>query len=258
MTQARKAMFTGDGNFEDIAGVLTMLNHRRHTGALHFQGKVAGVMFYVAGEICHAQQGERTGKEAFEELMRQSVTQEVPYEFHRDQTSALSTIDQPHDFLLMAVAKVVDEEKERETRIQQEDPSAFSLNTNPDLVDTLDLFREVPMPQEPPMASQMILDDPELFRGEDDVGLADEPLLTLETWVAVRQVLTESIGPSAGRVLKMLCRELNYPLVDNVGQVPMRDTGRFLNALGEYVERMVPQEAARVQGRLSELGRQFT
>ena len=57
----------------DLLGVMQMLSHSRQSGALHVNaGELDGVMFFDAGDISHAEAGERIGDDAVTEIVKQT------------------------------------------------------------------------------------------------------------------------------------------------------------------------------------------
>jgi len=57
----------------DLLGVVQMLAHSRQSGALHVNAvDLDGVMFFDAGEISHAEAGERIGDEAVIEIVKRT------------------------------------------------------------------------------------------------------------------------------------------------------------------------------------------
>jgi predicted regulator of Ras-like GTPase activity (Roadblock/LC7/MglB family) len=72
-----------------------------------------GVIFFRDGEVVHAEWGDRTGEEAFYEILQ---TPSAPYALEPKVTSAVRTIDRTWKALLLEAARLVDERRRGQPR----------------------------------------------------------------------------------------------------------------------------------------------
>ena len=72
-----------------------------------------GVIFFRDGEVVHAEWGDRTGEEAFYEILQ---TPGAPYALEPKVTSAVRTIDRTWKALLLEAARLADERRRGQPR----------------------------------------------------------------------------------------------------------------------------------------------
>lgn len=73
MLAGSETALSGNLSHLDLLGVIQMLAHSRQTGALHINAaELDGVMFFDAGDISHAEAGDRIGDEAVIEIVKRT------------------------------------------------------------------------------------------------------------------------------------------------------------------------------------------
>lgn len=238
MTQTRSSLLAGAGQFEDVTSIMTLINQRRHTGTLHVSGVSGGYLHYDQGQIVHAEAGHDHGEAALHTIMRGTLMQEVRYEFFKDEGVSTRTINKDHDTLLFGLAKVLDENEERERRILNEDPSALALNADPNVIDTLALFRDT-------------LDTDALFVDELPTPPAMMPDMF---WEAVKDATKDVVGPAGPTVMTVVARQARYQRTEKGFTVPADDAQSFIQRI---IDKVLPDLRPALASRLQEVKQQF-
>jgi DNA-binding response OmpR family regulator len=95
----------------DLLGVVQMLAHSRQSGALHINtADLDGVMFFDAGEISHAEAGERIGDDAVIEIVkRTNGIENGVYKFVPGASATTRTVLRSATELMLGALRELDE-----------------------------------------------------------------------------------------------------------------------------------------------------
>jgi CheY-like chemotaxis protein len=102
---------SGNLSHLDLLGVLQMLTHSRQTGALHVNsGDLDGVIFFDAGDISHAEAGDRIGDDAVIEIVkRTNGTDNGVYKFVPGASATTRTVLRSATELMLDALRELDE-----------------------------------------------------------------------------------------------------------------------------------------------------
>lgn len=91
-----------------LTDVIQLKGHGKYTGAISVEyGNSQGVIYFVDGEIIHAEQGEESGEQAIYEIIKWPGG---TFAIHPEMTSNVCTIHYRTDFLLLEALRRLDEE----------------------------------------------------------------------------------------------------------------------------------------------------
>lgn len=91
-----------------LTDVIQLKGHNKYTGAISVEyGDSHGVIYFVDGEIIHAEQGEESGEQAIYEIIKWPGGS---FNIHPEMTSNVCTIHYRTDFLLLEALRRLDEE----------------------------------------------------------------------------------------------------------------------------------------------------
>lgn len=91
-----------------LTDVIQLKGHNKYTGAITVEyGESAGVIYFVDGEIIHAEQGSESGEQAIYEIIKWPGG---TFNIHPEMTSNVCTIHYRTDFLLLEALRRLDEE----------------------------------------------------------------------------------------------------------------------------------------------------
>lgn len=91
-----------------LTDVIQLKGHNRYTGAITVEyGDSVGVIYFVDGEIIHAEQGSDSGEQAIYKIIKWPGG---TFNIHPEMTSNLCTIHYRTDFLLLEALRRMDEE----------------------------------------------------------------------------------------------------------------------------------------------------
>lgn len=128
MVPSSLATLTGDLSRMDLPGVIQMLNQARQTGALNINTEeIDGVMYFDAGDLCHAECGILFGDEAVVHILKscEGVGKGV-YKFVYGTTAANRTVLRSATDLMLDAMRELDEAAERGDVDQNETPLSDS------------------------------------------------------------------------------------------------------------------------------------
>jgi hypothetical protein len=92
-----------------LSDVIQINQHNRFSGCIAIECSVgAGLLFFRDGEIIHAEQGKRTGEEAFYDLLEWPPGR---FRLQPNVTTTRSTIQKSSQHLLLDAARVLDERR---------------------------------------------------------------------------------------------------------------------------------------------------
>jgi len=92
-----------------LTDVIQLKGHNKYTGAITVEyGASQGVIYFVDGEIIHAEQGEESGEQAIYRIIKWPGG---TFNIHPEMTSNVCTIHYRTDFLLLEALRRLDEEK---------------------------------------------------------------------------------------------------------------------------------------------------
>lgn len=105
------AALSGNLTHLDLLGVMQMLAHSRQTGSLHVNaGELDGVMFFDAGEISHAEAGDRIGDDAVTDIVkRTNGIENGVYKFVPGASAATRTVLRSATELMLDALRELDE-----------------------------------------------------------------------------------------------------------------------------------------------------
>lgn len=112
-----------------LTDVIQLKGHNKYTGAITVgYGESNGVIYFVDGEIIHAELGETTGEQAIYEIIKWPGG---TFNIHPEMTSNICTIHYRTDFLLLEALRRMDEENAgaTETRSGAPGPSVTPRRT---------------------------------------------------------------------------------------------------------------------------------
>lgn len=91
-----------------LTDVIQLKGHNKYTGAITIEyGDRQGVIYFVDGEIIHAELGEESGEQAIYEIIKWPGG---TFNIHPEMTSNICTIHYRTDFLLLDALRRLDEE----------------------------------------------------------------------------------------------------------------------------------------------------
>ncbi|HBA71160.1 MAG: hypothetical protein A2X82_08800 [Geobacteraceae bacterium GWC2_55_20] len=91
-----------------LTDVIQLKGHNKYTGAITVEyGDSKGVIYFVDGEIIHAEQGQESGEQAIYEIIKWPGG---TFNIHPEMTSNVCTIHYRTDFLLLEALRRMDEE----------------------------------------------------------------------------------------------------------------------------------------------------
>lgn len=91
-----------------LTDVIQLKGHNKYTGAITVEyGESKGVIYFVDGEIIHAEQGQDSGEQAIYEIIKWPGG---TFNIHPEMTSNVCTIHYRTDFLLLEALRRMDEE----------------------------------------------------------------------------------------------------------------------------------------------------
>lgn len=91
-----------------LTDVIQLKGHNKYTGAISVEyGENQGVIYFVDGEIIHAEQGDQSGEEAIYRIVKWPGG---TFTIHPEMTSNVCTIHYRTDFLLLEALRRLDEE----------------------------------------------------------------------------------------------------------------------------------------------------
>lgn len=91
-----------------LTDVIQLKGHNKYTGAITVEyGDSKGVIYFVDGEIIHAEQGQEFGEQAIYEIIKWPGG---TFNIHPEMTSNVCTIHYRTDFLLLEALRRMDEE----------------------------------------------------------------------------------------------------------------------------------------------------
>lgn len=110
-----------------LTDVIQLKGHNRYTGAITVEyGENVGVIYFVDGEIIHAEQGIDSGEQAIYKIIKWPGG---TFNIHPEMTSNLCTIHYRTDFLLLEALRRMDEENAGATLDNTAVPSANPRRT---------------------------------------------------------------------------------------------------------------------------------
>jgi predicted regulator of Ras-like GTPase activity (Roadblock/LC7/MglB family) len=91
-----------------LTDVIQLKGHNKYTGAISVEyGERQGVIYFVDGEIIHAEQGEESGEQAIYKIIKWPGG---TFTIHPEMTSNVCTIHYRTDFVLLEALRRLDEE----------------------------------------------------------------------------------------------------------------------------------------------------
>jgi len=110
-----------------LTDVIQLKGHNKYTGAISVEyGESKGVIYFVDGEIIHAEQGAETGEQAIYEIIKWPGG---TFNIHPEMTSNICTIHYRTDFLLLEALRRLDEESAGATAHKSAAPSVTPRRT---------------------------------------------------------------------------------------------------------------------------------
>jgi len=110
-----------------LTDVIQLKGHNKYTGAISVEyGESQGVIYFVDGEIIHAEQGDETGEQAIYEIIKWPGG---TFNIHPEMTSNVCTIHYRTDFLLLEALRRLDEESAGATANKSAAPSVTPRRT---------------------------------------------------------------------------------------------------------------------------------
>ncbi|MDD2309881.1 MAG: DUF4388 domain-containing protein [Desulfuromonadaceae bacterium] len=110
-----------------LTDVIQLKGHNKYTGAISVEyGESQGVIYFVDGEIIHAEQGEESGEQAIYKIIKWPGG---TFTIHPEMTSKVCTIHDRTDFLLLEALRRLDEENAGATVNKSADHSVTPRRT---------------------------------------------------------------------------------------------------------------------------------
>jgi len=110
-----------------LTDVIQLKGHNKYTGAISVEyGESKGVIYFVDGEIIHAEQGDETGEQAIYEIIKWPGG---TFNLHPEKTSNVCTIHYRTDFMLLEALRRLDEESAGATANKSAAPSVTPRRT---------------------------------------------------------------------------------------------------------------------------------
>ncbi len=101
--------FHGEVAGLSLTDVIQLKGHNKYTGCITVEyGDKEGVIYFVGGEIIHAEQGELTGEQAIYQIIKWPGG---TFNIHPEMTTNVCTIHYRTDFLLLEALRRLDEER---------------------------------------------------------------------------------------------------------------------------------------------------
>ncbi len=106
-----------------LTDVIQLKGHNKYTGAISVEyGESNGVIYFIDGEIIHAEQGEESGEQAIFNIIKWPGG---TFNIHPEMTSNVCTIHYRTDYLLLEALRRLDEEKSGAT-VNKSEPAAVT------------------------------------------------------------------------------------------------------------------------------------
>lgn len=100
--------FKGAVSGLSLTDVIQLKGHNKYTGAISVEyGNSQGVIYFVDGEIIHAEQGDESGEKAIYQIIKWPGG---TFNIHPEMSSNVCTIHYRTDFLLLEALRRMDEE----------------------------------------------------------------------------------------------------------------------------------------------------
>jgi len=110
-----------------LTDVIQLKGHNKYTGAISVEFRESqGVIYFVDGEIIHAEQGDETGEQAIYEIIKWPGG---TFNIHPEMTSNICTIHYRTDFLLLEALRRLDEENAGASANKSAGPSVTPRRT---------------------------------------------------------------------------------------------------------------------------------
>lgn len=110
-----------------LTDVIQLKGHNKYTGAISVEyGESQGVIYFVEGEIIHAELGAESGEQAIYEIIKWPGGE---FNIHPEMTSNVCTIHYRTDFLLLEALRRLDEENAGATVNKAAAPSVTPRRT---------------------------------------------------------------------------------------------------------------------------------
>ena len=110
-----------------LTDVIQLKGQNKYTGAISVEyGDSQGVIYFVDGEIIHAEQGDETGEQAIYEIIKWPGG---TFNIHPEMTSNVCTIHYRTDFLLLEALRRLDEENAGSTASRSAGPPVTPRRT---------------------------------------------------------------------------------------------------------------------------------
>lgn len=110
-----------------LTDVIQLKGHNKYTGAISVEyGNSKGVIYFVDGEIIHAEQGDESGEQAIYEIIKWPGG---TFNIHPEMTTNVCTIHYRTDFLLLEALRRLDEEKAGASANKSAGPSVTPRRT---------------------------------------------------------------------------------------------------------------------------------
>ncbi|MDD2580536.1 MAG: DUF4388 domain-containing protein [Desulfuromonadaceae bacterium] len=110
-----------------LTDVIQLKGHNKYTGAISVEfGDSKGVIYFVDGEIIHAEQGDKSGEPAIYAIIKWPGG---TFTIHPEMTSSVCTIHYRTDYLLLEALRRLDEENAGTTANKSAAPSAPQRRT---------------------------------------------------------------------------------------------------------------------------------
>jgi len=110
-----------------LTDVIQLKGHNKYTGAISVEyGESQGVIYFVDGEIIHAEQGEESGEQAIYEIIKWPGG---TFNIHPEMTSNVCTIHYRTDVLLLEALRRLDEENAGATPNKSAGPAVAPRRT---------------------------------------------------------------------------------------------------------------------------------
>jgi CheY-like chemotaxis protein len=113
MLQTTQTALEGNLSHLDLPGVIQMLGHSRQSGALHINARdLDGIIFFDAGEVLHAENGDFIGDDAVVNIIKRCNGMEAGvYKFVPGHTAATRTVLRSITELMLDALREIDEER---------------------------------------------------------------------------------------------------------------------------------------------------
>lgn len=110
-----------------LTDVIQLKGHNKYTGAISVEyGESQGTIYFVDGEIIHAELGDEDGEQAIYEIIKWPGG---TFNIHPEKTSNVCTIHYRTDFLLLEALRRMDEENAGATANKSAGPSVTPRRT---------------------------------------------------------------------------------------------------------------------------------